>query len=565
MSEVSPHRLVLIGVCCCLMITGPVVAQSAKAFYKQGETAEAKDDFETALKAYGLAYAKKPDDLRYKVARDRVRFSAAIQHIHRGEALESEGHHKEALVEFLRALEIDPSNRAATQQVVQVRDQLDKEAGKRASTGGPTAEDLDRPGPPVHLAPFSKERITLHMTEGVGTLYQTVGKVAGINVLLDPELPLKRVSLDLQDVGIEEALRVLEGLSGTFWTPTTSNTIYVAQDTRTKRTQIERLSVRTFYLSNATQQQDLNEILTALRNLLPPTTKIFSVMTQNAIVIRGTPDEIMLAKSLIQSLDRPKPEVLIDVYVMEVRKDKLRNIGISLPTSLSVTSSSSSTLNSIGSTSSYSYSIGQAAVELLLTDSDTRVLQQPSIRAIDGQKAMLKIGQRIPIATGSYTTATSTSSSAVQTQFQYIDVGVNLDITPTIHQDRDVTMKLAVEVSSQSGSTTISGVSEPIISQQKAEQMVRLKDGEVNILAGLVQKQSSRSVGGTPGLGEIPAIKYMFSTQETETVDDEIVFMLVPHVVRTVEVNTGAAQEIETGGSESIQLNRVSVPQASQP
>jgi general secretion pathway protein D len=242
---------------------------------------------------------------------------------------------------------------------------------------------------------------------------------------------------------------------------------------------------------------------------------------------------------------------------MEVSRDKIRNIGISLPTSLTVTSSSTATLNQIGSTSSYSYSIGQAAAELLLTDSDTRVLQNPSLRALDGQRATLKIGEKIPTATGSYTTATSTTTSAVQTQFTYIDVGVSVDMTPTIHQNRDVTLKLAVEVSSQTSTDTIDGVAEPVISQQKVEQVIRLKDGEVNILAGLVQKNLAHNVSGTPGLGELPLIKYMFSTQETEVANTEIVFMLVPHVVRAVTIDAGAAREIDTGSGDSIQIQRV--------
>src|SRR6202000_3333496 len=159
--------------------------------------------------------------------------------------------------------------------------------------------------------------------------------------------------------------------------------------------------VRTFYLSNVAQQTDINDIVTTLRNVLTAA-KMFAVQGENAIVVRGSPDEILLAKSLIASLDLPKPEVLVDVYVMEVSRDKLRNIGISPPTSLSVSSSSTATLNQIGRTSSYSYSIGSAALELLLTDSESRVLENPSIRAVDGQKASLKIGEKIPVATGSY-------------------------------------------------------------------------------------------------------------------------------------------------------------------
>lgn len=537
---------------------GAIYAESAKALYKKGQNAEAREDLETAYRDYSMALAKDPSDLRFKLAMSRVRATAAIQHVHRGEAMQKESHPKEALLEFLRAMEVDPGNLLAASELKAAREKMDSVDNGASAVDAQNLDDLDSAGPPVHLDAISADPITLKMTESSSVLYQTIAKIAGLNVLIDPEFSSKTVTIDLKNVTSLEALRVLGDLSNSFWKASTHNTIYVAADTRAKRTQLERLAIRTFYLSNATQQNDANDIITTLRNMLPPATKVFAVQTQNAIVIRATTDEIMLAKNLIESLDRPRPEVLVDVYVMEVRRDKLRNIGISLPTSLTVTSSSSATLNAIGKTSSYSYSIGQAAVELLLTDSDTRVLQQPSIRAIDGQKASLKIGSKIPIATGSYTTGSSTTSAGTQTQFQYIDVGVNVDITPTIHEDRDVTLKLSVEVSSQSGTSVISGVSEPIISQQKAEQVIRLKDGEVNILAGLVQKELTHTVSGTPGLGEVPGVKYLFSTQQNEVVNDEIIFMLVPHVVRAVNVTAGAAREIETGGADSVLMDRIS-------
>jgi len=446
-----------------------------------------------------------------------------------------------------------------------VKDEMDKKDKKdKVGDDGQSAEDLDKPGPPVHLDPLPNEPVTLHMTEDTRVLYETIGRIAGISVIFDPEYLSKRVTINLKEVTPAEALRVLGAVSGTFWEASTHNTVFVAADTRSKRQQLERMALKTFYLSNVAQPSDLNDVVTTVRNVIP-SVKVFAVAGQNAIVVRGTPDEILLTKQIISSLDLAKPEVLVDIYVMEVRRDKLRNMGLSPPTSLTVTannSTTSTTLNQLGRSSSYSYSIGQAAVEMLLTDSDTRVLQNPSIRAVDGQKATLKVGLRIPVATGSYTTATSSSTSAVQTQFQYIDTGVAIEMTPTIHEDRDVTMKVGVEISSQSGTETISGVAEPIISQEKAEQMVRMKDGEVSILAGLVQDELLRSIGGWPGLGEVPGLKYMFSTQETERIKDELIFMLVPHVVRAVEANAGTAREIETGSGDAIRLNRNSVQPA---
>ncbi len=539
------------------LITTLAHPESAKKLYARAQAAEAREDLETAYENYLAAFQKNPTDLRFKVAVARMKTSVAARHIQLGETMQKAHRSKEALVEFLQALNIDPSNARAEQDIQNVKADLDKSDRNDDPThpdSAPNAYDLERPAPPVHLDAVSNQPITLHITELSSVLYQTIGHAAGLNVLIDPDFVPRRVSIDLKEVTFYEALRILGDLSDSFWKPSTHDTIYIAADTRAKRNQLQQVAVRTFYLSNVSQQSDLNDIQTTLRNVMP-NAKLFAVQSQNAIVVRGSPDELMVAKSLITSLDTAKPEVLVDIYVMEVSRDKLRNIGISPPTSLAVTVSSSATLNQIGRSSSYSYSLGQAAVELLLTDSDTRIVQNPSIRAVDGQKATLKIGQRIPIATGSYTTATSSSTSAVQTQFQYIDVGVNVDMTPTIHENRDVTLKLAVEVSSDVNTETIDGVAEPVIGQEKSEQTIRLKDGEVSILAGLVKRSNAKSVSGTPGLGETPGLKYLFSTQQNEAINDELVFMIIPHVVRALNVNSGAGQTIDTGANETVRVH----------
>lgn len=557
-----------------LLLHTPAQAESPKKLYKAGLAAEQRDDFNTAYRDYGLAQEQVPTDVRYRLALERVRSNFAAQRVREGERLMKLNFFKEALVEFFRALEIDPGNALAQQDIQATKRDLDS-SDKSDTDTEPNAEDLDRPGPPVHLDSMSSEPITISMTEDSRVIYETIGKLAGMSVLVDPDFVPKRITLKLNDVTVAAALRVLGSLTNSFYMPATHNTILVAQDSKTKRTQLEQLAVKIFYLSNVSQQSDLNEVVTTLRNVLPPESKLFSVPGQSAIVIRGTTDEILLAKSIISGLDRAKPEVLVNVYVMEVSRNKLRNIGISPPTSFSVTansntttnsdgstSSTSTTLNQLGRSSSYSYTLGQAAAELLLQDSETRVLQNPSVRAIDGQEASINIGSRIPIATGSFSTPTTTTTSSVQTQFQYIDTGVTIKLTPTIHQERDVTMKMHVEISSQTGTETISGVAEPILSQEKADQIIRVKDGEVSILAGLNQEQLLKTVSGWPGLGEVPGLKYMFSTQQNQKITDEIVFMVVPHVVRAFDDHTGAAHEIQAGSNDSVQIDRV--PQAPQ-
>jgi general secretion pathway protein D len=543
-----------------------------KSFYKQGRAAEERQDYDAAFHAYHKAALVDPGNLKYKTACERMKPLAAALHFKRGKDLKESGKTTAALTEFLRAAAIDSSNEAAEQAIagmeIQTLPSLQRSNVPQLSS---QEKKLARLATPVELKPISDDPITLHMAEDSKIVYQSLCKAAGINVLFDPEYNSKRISIDLTNTGLEDALRIVATASGTFWKPITRGTIFVAADTRAKRAQLEQQAIQVFYLANSTQQTDLNDIQTALRNVLTET-KLYGVQSQNAIVMRGTPDQLLLAAQLINDLDKARPEVMIDVTVMQVDRDKVRNIGLQWPQTLSVTlttptssssssSSSNLTLNDLAylNAKDFSLTVGTAEADMLLTDTDTQILQNPRLRAADGQKATMKIGERIPIATGSFssTAGSSAASPYVNTQFQYIDVGVNMEMTPTIHYDGDVTLKVRVEISSETGTTTISGVTEPIIGQQSVEEMIRLKEGESNILGGLLQEQDNRSVSGTPGLGEVPFLKYLFSTQEHEVQHEEIVFLITPHLVRGMQIEPVNLRQIDTGTGNSIQLREV--------
>jgi general secretion pathway protein D len=568
-------RAAILAILCSLSIAAvPPCVQAnepAKSLYKQGQDAEARQDYDAAFNAYRKASLVEPGTLKYKTACERVKPLAAAQHVKRGNDLKENGKITDALVEFLRAEAIDPSNEAAEQAIAGMEGQISPGQRKADVPQLPSEEKrLARLATPVELKAISDEPITLHMAEDSKVIYQSIGKAAGINVLFDPEYNAKRISIDLSNTSLEDALRVVATASATFWKPITRGTIFVAADTRTKRQQLEEQAIQVFYLANSTQQNDLNDVQTALRNVLT-NAKLFGVQNQDAIVMRGTPDELLLAGQLIADLDKPKPEVMIDVTVMQVDRDKVRNIGLQWPQTLSVTlatpsssSSSSSTnltLNDLAylNAKDFSLTVGTAEADMLLTDTDTQIMQDPRLRAADGQKATMKIGERIPIATGSFssTAGSSAASPYVNTQFQYIDVGVNMELTPTIHYDGDVTLKVKVEISSETGTTTISGVTEPIIGQQSVEETVRLKEGESNILGGLLQEQNNLTVSGTPGLGEIPFLKYLFSTQEREVQHEEIVFLITPHLVRGMQIDPLNLRQIDTGTSNSIELRAI--------
>jgi general secretion pathway protein D len=607
--------------------SGSVHAQSASNWNKRGQAAEAREDYDAAFEAFREAHFKRPKDLRYRERYERLRFEAANMHLDRGRVLRDSGDVNGALNEFARALQIDPGNQAAAQEL----QSTEKTSGQQATPPGAgptqagaaatqaltpalgqpdnaavpvtpqTANDVLVPGfeeqtahqrevqqeiatmgSPIKLQPVSNDPITLHMVEDTKVIYQAIGKAAGLNVIFDPDYTSKRVPVDLTNVSLMDALRIVGMLSGTFWKPVTSNTIFVAQNNRTKHTDLDDLAVETFYLTNVSQQNDANEILVAIRNLLDPSIKVFLVTSQNAIVLRATPDELALAEKIINDLDRTRAEVVVDVAVLEVSRNTERNLGITLPTSFGLTpqasnanvtstSTGTSTASSSGTSSStttsgvtlntlanlnatnFAVSISGGTLNALLSDADTRILQNPRIRATDGQRATLKIGSKIPIATGS-STSTLTTAALATTQFTYLDVGVNIDITPTVHYDREVSLKVKIEVSAQNGNTTIEGVTEPIISQRIAEQVIQLKDGEPSILAGLMQQQDTKNVSGTPGLGELPLLKYFFASQDKVKQTDEIVFLLIPHIVRESLVTDENTRKVYTGTSQAVSL-----------
>ncbi len=569
-----------------ILVTVPAAADKAKSLYEQGKDAEARQNYELAYQCYKEAYNLKPTDLRYRAAADRTKFLASASKVHKGQLLRDAGKLNEALAEFDAAALIDPANFLAQQEARRTRKMLE-DAQRR---GPPQSRNGEQPGsnvadaaPPVELGALSQTPINaLKMVEDSRTVYETIGKLAGLNVLFDPDYQSKRIRVELNGVTIGQALEIVALESRTFWRPVTPNTIYVAQDTQQKRNDVDQQVLRTFYLSNISTPTELQDISNTLRTVLK-IERVQNIPSQNAIVVRGTPDQIALAEKVIGDVDKAHPEVVVEVAVMQVQRDKLRNLGIAPPFSTtanpsvqlqsltSSTSSSSSTttpgtltLNDLANLNAQNFavSIPAATVAALANDSDTRVLEQPTIRALDGQKATLKIGQRVPVATGSYASTAGVSgagiSPLVNTQFQYQDVGVNIEITPYVHMNHDVTLKISIEVSSIVNYQSVGGgVTEPIIGQRKIEHTIRLKDGEVNLMGGILEQTETQSIGGIPWLSNIPILRYFFAQSSKERQNNEIVFALIPRVVRDVDLNELNTRAIDIGTSNVVQIRHV--------
>ncbi|MFZ3263645.1 MAG: cohesin domain-containing protein [Terriglobales bacterium] len=568
---------------------------SAKALYEKGADAQARQDYEKAYEYFKGAYERQPKDLRYRAAYERNKFLAAAALVHRGQILRDQGKLEEARTAFEKALEIDGSSFIAQQELKRTL-QMIKEAQnpQPQSSTGPGVSDLRKrlqmAEGPVELAPISGAPITLKLTEKSNVIYETVGKLAGINVLFDPDYTPKQVRIELNGVTLQEALSIISFETKTFWRPITPNTIFVAQDNPAKRKELEQNVIKTFYLSNLSQPTELQDVVNAMRTILE-VSRIQQLPSQGAIVVRGTPDQVALAQKLVDDLDKAKPEVLIDVAVMEVSRDKMKQLGINPPTSVSVqlqpnintttpattptgSTTTGTTANGISlntfnqlNATDFQVTIPSATATALLSDSSSKIVQNPQIRALDGQKATLKIGERVPVATGSFQPGIGGVgiNPLVNTQFQYLDVGVNIDITPRVHADREITLKLSMDVSAVTSYTNIGGISQPIIGQRKVEHEIRLKDGEVNLLGGMMEDQQTKAVSGIPGLASIPLLKYLFSQTNTEHQQDEIVFVLVPHIIRGPEVVPGSEDMLDVGTANSIYLRTKSAVLASPP
>jgi general secretion pathway protein D len=572
-----------------------------------GSKAEALKDYDTALDYYNKALQTNPNNTEYKLKAARARFEAAQWHVDQGHRLRDQGNLELALAEFRKAQMIDPSSAVAQQEVKSTMDAIAAKQGQGTTDAQPaTGTNPEEPklmaGPP-QVQPLSRAPINMKATNDSKAVFEAIGKLAGLTVIFDPDFTSRRIAVELTNVTLEQALNITSLESKAFWRPVTANIIFVVPDQPQKRKDYEEEIVKTFYLRNTVLPQELTEIVTSIRQLLD-LRRVQQINAQNAIVIRDTPDRILLAGKIIDDIDKAKPEVVIQVAVMEARRDRMRNVGITPPSGVSAsfanpngdcTSSGTASTSTTSSAANggaaindlihcaqifskgYSITMPTASASFLMTDTSTQILDDPEIRVVDGQTAKLKIGDRIPVATGSFQAgigvgATGTGAGVVNplvnTQFQYLDVGVNVDVTPRIHPNREISMKVHVEVSSQTGSTNIGGINQPIISQRSIEHDIRLMDGEVNVLGGLIEQTDSNAITGLPGATRIPVLNNILSNSNVDHEKDEILIVLIPHIVRLPSISAENLRSIASGTDTNAEVRlaeAVNLPEAQKP
>src|SRR5437016_3633082 len=467
--------------------------------FDQGKKAETLQDYDAAFNFYQKAVKSEPYNASYKIKLNRARFEASESHVKRGVELRNQGNLPGAASEFQRAQAIDPGSPIADQELRKTVEMIAEKNRAADAAAEPPSDSNEQPlaSMPPEIKPLSRAPINYKASSDAKVVFDTIGKLAGLTVVYDPDFPARRITVDLVNVTLEQALEIVQLESKAFVKPVTENIIFVIPDQPQKRRDYEEQVVRTFYISNTIQAQDLTEIVTGLRQLLD-LKRIQQLNSQNAIIVRDTPDKLMLAEKMIRDIDKAKPEVVVQVEVLQARTDRLRDLGI-LPgqqASISINPNASSTTTGTTTTNNttldtlrhlnakdYSVTLPSLTANAVLTDTYTKIIQNPEIRSVDGQPAKLNIGDRVPVATGSFQAGVGVGSTGgagfvnplVNTQFTYLDVGVNVDITPRVHPNHDVSLRLLVEITSHTSDVAIGGITQPVISQRKIEHEIRLK------------------------------------------------------------------------------------------
>jgi general secretion pathway protein D len=431
--------------------------------------------------------------------------------------------------------------------------------------------------------------------------------------------PGKNANLDLNNVTLQEALDYIALLTKTYWKPVSGNAIFVTEDNVTKRRDYEDEVVKVFYLKNPTSTQEFSEIVTAVRSVTD-VRRMFQFNADNAIVVRDTVDKVALVEKLLHDLDKPKAEVVVDVIVMDVASDISHQIGaglvsngtngLNLPIQFSPTNPINTGVNGVTGangtggtgatgtttglttgttttgttgtstfvalsqlghlgTSDFSTSLPGATLQAVMSDSRTKIQESPEVRVSDGQKVTLKIGEKYPYATGSFQPGVGTVgvSPLVSTQFQFVDIGVNVELTPHVHGNDEVTLHVSVDISNIANTLNLGGLSQPVIGQKKSEADIRLKDGEVSLLGGLMSDQDTSVIGGIPGLVNIPVLgKYLFGNVSKDKQKEQLMIALIPHIVRRPDVTGLDMRAVAAGTDATVKLSyapRVEEPAAS--
>ncbi len=511
---------------------------------RQGEDASKKQNWDAAVYYYLEALANDPGNPKYRMELLRARQRAAQEHFRRGEALKDIGQLLTAKKELQMAVQLDPTHEFAAQELRAVERDLNI---LTSPEGKESLEEMKRRAseakvkPPL-LNPKSTEPITLSFPKPkpIKEIHKALAKAYGYNVLFDPKLKDDKLSVELKDVTAKQALEIVMQAAGQFYKVLDEHTIIVADDTPQNRRDYEDLVIKTFFLSNA----EVKDVDKMLRSLIEAR-RIASNEQLNAITIRDTADKVAIAERLINTTDKAKAEVMVDVELLEVDSTKLQDLGMRLSTyRFGINLDAEAVGGSEGtvpldkikdiSRGDWSINVPNVLINLVKNSTDATALAQPQMRITEGEKGQLHIGTRQPIPTTTFNSSNTIGGNVVPiTSYQYQDVGIKIEVEPRVHHNREITLKVKVEVSNIAG---YNEDNQPIIGTRTITTVIRLQDGETNMLVGLYKEDKSSTKTKFPLLSDIPILGRLFTNDSTQHNTQDLVLTLTPHILRFPDI-----------------------------
>ena len=512
--------------------------------YRLGTQAEMNKKWDEAIQYYEKASLVNPKEYVYRLALDRAKISAGLYHLQEARRNSALGKKEEAKAAYAKAVFYNPRDTAIVKEVQAATAEAPKEAA-------PKSEKIEFP---IKLK--SKEEslmLKFPVETSLKSIFLALGKTAGINLVFDEQFRDIPFTTDLTNMTVEKAIRSLCVATRNFYRIIDERTVMIIPDQQMKRLQYEVNCIRTFYISNVGAPEMLGSLSTMLRS----PTKVPSIIadkTLNTLTIRGTPQEVELAEKLIRLWDKPKGEVVIDLEIMEVSRLKLRQLGVSFdqntiglrygapPTSTGTTTDTTSTSGwfnlkglDFSKAENFSISLPVSFLQFLESDTDTKVIAQPRLRGLSDEDMRHLVGQKIPIPRTTFSPfAAGGYASQPLTNFEQQDVGIEIKIKPTVHQEREVTLELELKVTSIGGK----GYADiPIINTREVKNKLRLRDGETNLIAGLLRDEERKALKGIPWLKDLPLLGRLFGAEDSSLEQTDVILMITPYIVRSIPMS----------------------------
>jgi general secretion pathway protein D len=554
----------------CLFASG---CASSGALHR-GESAEYRQEYDLAVVEYTKALRLNPDNDEARLALGRAKIRASQDHFMRGRRLSATGKLDQALVEFELAAELNPSGGdiedelRATRNKLRTKIAVAREGKTELQTMIDRTRDLPPPG--MDLPTGVKMPASLTFRDASSRdVFTTIARFANISLIFDTAFREAPVSVDLRNASLDDALGAVAGATRTFFRVTAPKTIIVIPDTPAKRREYEEEIVRTFYLSNA----DLKETMDLLRMVLDAR-RISPTTATNALTIKDTPERIAAASRVLSAIDKARPEVIIDVELLEVDRTRLQDYGLQIASSgsnglsgtagIATDSSGAMSLRALRNlTQSDLLFTGLPTLyyRLLKSDTNTRTLANPQLRTVDGVPAHAGFGEQVPVPVTTFAPiATGGIPQQPIVQFNYQNIGVNIDITPRTHHDDDVSLTLKIAVTSISGSGSGATAGLLTFGNREVSTIIRLRDGETNMLAGLIRDDERRSLDGIPGLSDIPLLGRLFARNQKTATQTDIILTLTPHIIRVLDLTEADLRPFRVGRDSVSPLSELPLP-----